>query len=85
MKIKEKIITLVEIMDSKDAETLFNYIVNNYQLKAKLHSWEDIEEIEPDDLDLEMLNAINFDSDCKEFITENELLKDLGLQKTNGK
>ena len=48
------------------------------KLNMKNKNWEDIEEVEPDEIDLEMLNEID-DPDCKEFVSEEEALKMLGL------
>jgi hypothetical protein len=42
--------------------------------------WDDIEEIEPDEADLKMLEEIENNSDCKEFVSEKELYKALGLE-----
>ena len=40
-------------------------------------SWEDIEEVTPDEWDLKMLDDIDKDPDCHEFISRDELLKEL--------
>lgn len=40
-------------------------------------SWEDIEEVTPDEWDLKMLDDIDKDPDCHEFISQDELLKEL--------
>ena len=42
-------------------------------------SWEDIEEVTPDEWDLKMLDDIDKDPDCHEFISQDELLKELGF------
>ena len=41
-----------------------------------------IEEITPDEWDLKMLDDINSNPDCREFISQEELLKELGLMST---
>ncbi|MBQ3458378.1 MAG: hypothetical protein IJL18_04760 [Synergistaceae bacterium] len=41
--------------------------------------WALIPEEEPDDFDLEMLEAIERDPDCHIFITDEELKKSLGM------
>ena len=38
-----------------------------------------IEEIEPDEWDLEMLDEINRNPDCHEFVSQEDLLKELNL------
>lgn len=42
-------------------------------------SWENIENIVPDEWDLKMLKDIETDPDCHEFIPQEELLKELGI------
>lgn len=42
-------------------------------------SWEDIEKVTPDELDLKMLDDIDKNPDCHEFISQDELLKELDL------
>lgn len=44
-----------------------------------IKTWDDIEEVEPDETDLKMLNEIDNDPDCKEFISSKELEKELNL------
>ena len=78
MSVKDKIITLLEVMPEKDAEILFRYIISKYQLSPKIN-WTTLEEEEPDKIDLELLEDIKNDSDCSEFITSDELKSELGL------
>ena len=77
MSAKEKILTLLEVMPEHDAEVLFRYIINSYKLSPK--TWDDIEETEPDETDLKMLNEIENNPDCKEFVSSKELEKELNL------
>ena len=77
MSAKEKILTLLEVMPEHDAEVVFRYIVSRYQLSPK--TWDDVEEVEPDEIDLEMLDEIENNPDCKKFISSNELEKELNL------
>lgn len=42
-------------------------------------SWYDIKEVSPDEWDLKMLNDIENNPDCHEFISQEELLKELDL------
>lgn len=39
----------------------------------KKQSWDNIEEEEPDEFDLQMLKAIETDSDCHKFTLETEI------------
>lgn len=66
--IKEKIIGAVTVMPDSDAEIFWNLIVKKYS-----PSWDDIEEEEPDEIDLQMLEAIKNDPDCHEFTKESDI------------
>ncbi len=60
--VKEKIIGAVTVMTDNDAESFWKLIEKKYA-----PSWEDIEEEEPDSIDIQMLEAIRNDPDCHEF------------------
>ncbi|WP_286080671.1 hypothetical protein [Parablautia intestinalis] len=66
--VKEKIIGAVTVMTDIDAENFWNLIVKKYD-----PSWNDIEEEEPDEADLQMLEAIKNDPDCHEFTNESDI------------
>jgi hypothetical protein len=42
-------------------------------------NWDNIEEIEPDEIDLMMLDEIERNPECKEFISNEEAMNELGL------
>lgn len=67
--VKEKIVEAITIMSDTDAEELWKIIVQKYTPV----SWDDIEEVEPDEIDLQMLEAIEKDPDCHEFTKESEI------------
>lgn len=67
--VKEKIVGAITIMSDADAEELWKIIVQKYTPV----SWDDIEEVEPDEIDLQMLEAIDKDPDCHEFTKESEI------------
>ncbi|MCH5209442.1 MAG: hypothetical protein J1F01_00610 [Oscillospiraceae bacterium] len=71
--VKERILGAVTVMSEKDADTLWKIIIDNFS------SWEDIEEIEPDALDVAMLQEIETHPDCKSFVSNDEAMKELGL------
>ena len=73
--IKERILGAVSIMADSDAESLWAYILSTFQP----HSWEDIEEVEPDEWDEEMLHAISEDPECREFVSSKEAMKEIGI------
>lgn len=73
--IKERIMGAITMMDDTEAEAVWNFVIENLSPR----SWENIEEIVPDEWDLKMLKDIETDPDCHEFIPQEELLKELGI------
>ncbi len=71
--IKERILGAVTIMSEKDANTLWKIILDNFS------EWENIEEIEPDEADLSMLKEIEENPDCKIFVSNDDAMRELGL------
>lgn len=69
---KQNIINTVQSMSNSDAQALWQYI-------AKEYVWANIPEEDPDDIDLMMLAEANTDPDCKTFVSEHEMLMELGL------
>lgn len=67
--IKEKIVGAVTVMSDTDAEEFWNIILQKYSPA----SWDDIEEVEPDAIDLQMLKAIEKDPECHEFVKESDV------------
>lgn len=45
----------------------------HYSNKYNPVTWDDIEETEPDEIDLQMLKAIEEDPECHEFIKESDI------------
>ena len=64
-------------MTETDAYNLWLYIESQHREK----NWDDIEDVEPDEFDAKMLAEIDADPDCNEYISEDEALKMLDLQK----
>ena len=73
--IKERLLGAITVMTEADAYNLWTYIENQHKEK----NWDDIEEVEPDEFDLKMLDEMDSNPDCKEFVPEEEALKMLGL------
>ena len=48
---------MIELMQDDDAQNLLEYLTSHFTLTRKI-SWDDIEEVSPDEWDLEMLNEI---------------------------
>jgi len=65
--VKEKIKTLVDVMPANEAERLFSYISSNFQLNASMDLWDLVAEEEPDEIDIEMMHAMENDPDCNDF------------------
>ena len=73
--IKERILGAITVMNNSDAEKVWDFMVNNLHPRSQ----DDIEEVTPDDWDLKMLDDMDNNPDCHEFISQEELLKELGL------
>ncbi len=76
--VKERIIGVISLMNDKDADTVWNMICDRFVVS--LRSWDDIEEVEPDEWDLDMLKAASEDPECHEFVSSEEAMKALGLE-----
>ena len=73
--IKERILGAVTVMNDTEAEAVWELIVANFPKK----SWDDIETVIPDEWDKNMLADIETNPDCKEFVSSDDAMKELGL------
>lgn len=73
--IKERILGAITVMNDSDAEKVWRFVTEN----LSPCTCEGIEETEPDEWDLKMLDDIDSNPDCREFMSEEELLKNLNL------
>lgn len=73
--VKERILCAVTIMSEQDAATLWKLIINNFS------SWNVIEEVEPDEIDRQLLAEAADDLECHEFISAAEAMRELGINK----
>lgn len=73
--VKERILGAVTVMNENDAEILWNMITRRFGVR-----WENVEEVAPDDLDLQMLHEIKTNPECHEFVSEEVAMKELGLE-----
>ncbi len=73
--VKERILGAITIMDDVDASSVWNFIVQQFSNR----SWDNIEEVTPDEWDRQMLQEIANDPDCHEFLSSQEAMKTLGL------
>lgn len=76
--VKERIIGALALMNDSEAEKVWTVIQDNFSVRSK--SWDDIEEVEPDEIDLKMLNEIKNNPECKEFIPASQVYKELGIE-----
>lgn len=74
--VKERIIGAVSIMSDKDANRFWHIIQKHFKLP---NTFADIEQVEPDETDLIMLKEIENNPDCHEFISQEELMKELNM------
>ena len=73
--VKERILGALTVMSEEEAKALWEIILNNFTEK----SWTDIDEVKPDNWDMAMLAEIENNSECKEFVSQETALKELGL------
>lgn len=73
--IKERILGAITMMDDSEAEAVWNFVIENLSPR----SWDNIEEVAPDEWDLKMLKDIETNPDCHEFISQEELMGELGI------
>jgi len=76
---KSKLLMMIELMQDDDAQNLLEYLTSHFTLTRKI-SWDDVEEVSPDDWDTAMLNEIeNVPEEQQSYITQEQLLAELGL------
>ena len=64
---------------NKRLEKLRKALKMNQKRTVSPKTWDEIEEVEPNEVDLAMLKEIEENSDCHEFISQEEAMKELGL------
>lgn len=73
--VKERILGAVTVMSEEDAVYFWQMIESTFANKE----WASIPEETPDEFDLQMLEDIKNDPECKEFVSSDEAMKILGL------
>lgn len=73
--VKERIIGAITVMSEDNAQKIWTLIETNFSQ----NTWANIEEVEPDEMDLQMIAEAKADPDCKIFISKEEAYKELGL------
>ena len=71
---KAQIIQAVEQMDDDTTFFVWDMLTRHFNTQHKKISWGDIEEIEPDNTDLEMIRKMETDPDCRIYISREELI-----------
>jgi len=67
--IKERLIGAITVMSDSDALELWGTVQDNYSNRT----WNDIPMVEPDELDLQMLEDIENDPDCQTLASPEEV------------
>lgn len=60
--IKERLLGAITVMDDASAMRLWDFV-----LELSGNGWGSIEEVEPDDIDLQMIQQAQSDPDCRTF------------------
>lgn len=72
---KSEIVKLVELMSDDAASTVLSWLTHTFTSQHSLTaSWDTIEEVEPDEIDIAMLQAIENNPDCKAFVHMSDTL-----------
>lgn len=71
--VKERLIGAITVMDEVGAQRLWGIVEQMYS-----GAWDKIEEIEPDEIDLQMVRDAQADPDCKVFASDEEARAILG-------
>lgn len=73
-EVKARLIGAITVMDEDGAQRLWDIVKRLYSSS----SWETVEEVEPDEADLQMLREIQADPDCTTFASDTEVQAVLG-------
>lgn len=60
--IKERLFGAITVMDEENAHLLWDFV-----LKLSGNGWDTVEEVDPDEIDLKMIQEIQSDPDCQAF------------------
>lgn len=69
---KEQVQVLIDMIKDAPHDELI-LLKNVLDKMLKFSTWESIKEEEPDEIDLQMLHAIDNDPECHEFVKESEI------------
>lgn len=74
--LKERIFGAISIMNEEEISYLWDIITSGFRHR----SWSDIPETKPDEIDMQMLKEMDEDPECHEFVSEEEMLKELEIE-----
>lgn len=76
---RNKLLMMIELLQDDDVLNLLEYMKSHYTLTRKI-SWDEIEEVEPDEWDLAMMKEIEENpEEHQTYMTQEQLIKELGL------
>lgn len=73
-EVKAHLIGAITVMDEDGAQRLWEIVKHLYSP----NSWDTVEEVEPDEIDLQMIQEVQTNPDCSTFSTEAEAQSVLG-------
>jgi len=80
MTAKQEFLALLDLMNEDDMKYALELLKDNFALRRRVASWDDIEEIEPDESDYALMTKIeNRLEGYGEHVSQEQLLKKLGL------
>ena len=73
-EVKANLIGAITVMDEDGAQRLWEIVKQMYSS----NSWDTIENVEPDEIDLQMIREAQADPDCSTFAADTEVREVLG-------
>ncbi|MDR2167489.1 MAG: hypothetical protein LBE35_06550 [Clostridiales bacterium] len=81
MTARQEFEVMINLMDDEDLYYALELVKDNFALRRRIISWDDIPEVEPDEDDLAYFERKRRNpSDYEPYITHDELMKKLGLE-----
>ena len=73
-EVKARLIGAITVMDEDGAQRLWDIVTRLYSSNG----WDTVEEVAPDEVDLQMIRAAQSDPDCSTFASDSEVQAILG-------
>jgi len=74
VSVKHQVIQAVEQMDDDVLFSLWDMICRHFDTPLKKILWDDIEEVEPDEIDLQMIKEMKDDPDSNIYVSLNDVI-----------